>query len=788
MTREVTRIDLSNNTELLPNDLLQRLPACTTPLARKLGHHSSSNNNNSNDSSSNQHVTQLLLRRNGFEDLKNYSKALHCMRHHLHELSLRENNFSYIPFEILCLTQLTSLSLASNRIQDIPEGTLCSLSNLQWLSLSNNYLIQLPNDLAKCHRLKGLDIHSNEFSSIPPVIFELKNLEVLLIQRNRINQIPSAFPNRVHTLNLGFNALDHVPQTLVDALPTNLSHLYLSGNPLQTLPKDFLLQPTQHQQQKQSSNTKTQQQQRQLQLTSLDLHTCGLTEIAPSFFTYPAVRRLQRLNLAINQLSAIPDTLGLLTELEWLNLNDNRLSTLPASMGELTKLVKLGLVQNQLKCLPPRLFSRMQCLQKVDIRRNKLAYFPASVLALAPLTEAIAVEEVGVPLAVFHVVVPSPGGAAQSYCPPSCPVWSSRHQRTTTNENNDGDKSRSSSNSEGGGGALRTMLFYENPSMDHSTGILYSNKTILTLDYADTLLEQGADLHTSLDWPQTTTTCMTSKTEVARELPSCTITTDDDSSSSAVSSQVLSLREIAVRILLATHNKPPSPFSGPPTAVFCFEHMTEKHSTPRLIDAFPKERQAFLDKVASPNLVPEHIRQYIRQDSMRQCDHCGKWFSDSPFEIGYMARMCMERVRVPIRFSICSRACALNAVVQLHTASKGWRTVALPVQQLEHEDMAIEDTQAPALQEEVQLHVTNRVTGWKQLVRQGFYRLFKPFQRYSHHHYQQQQQQQQHHQYNNDSVDPPALITVTRQPIHTSNPRTTAFNHLPRDAIRLERF
>ena len=753
----------------LPDELLKQVspPSSTSNrIGQKINLHSNnidssgSSNNNSNDSlnsssSSDQHVTQLLLRRNGFEDLKQYEKVLHCMRHHLHELSLRENSFRYVPFEILCLSQLTSLSLASNIIEDIPEGTLCHLSNLQWLSLSNNNLLQLPQDLAKCYRLKGLDIHNNEFSiklfvyticfsycflgkdklltrrftlfvlkttcdfiAIPTVIFELQHLEVLLIQRNQIQHIPFAFPKKLHTLNLGFNALDHVPRTLIDDPPPCLTHLYLSGNPFGTLPDDFL------------------RYQSCLQLTSLDLHTCQLTEIAPSFFTFPAVRGLQRLNLAINQLRVIPTTIGLLTRLEWLNLNDNRLISLPNTMSELTQLVKLGLVQNQLTYLPPRIFSRMHCLQKVDIRRNKLSYFPASILALAPMTEVSTIEEVGVPLAVFQVLPTS--SITSCACPPSCPVLI-HNNKEKKRENTGSEEEEKERILTKGGGSIRTMLFYENPSMKHSTGIIYKDKTVLSLDHADMLLEQEADLSRALEefssrQQQPKTTCMNSKVQI--EDDDHYYHGDSEDSDEVSLPQVLSLLEITVRTLLSSTTMTPSGSAKKQQQLseyMCFEHMTEKFndntslSNRPLIDAFPKERQEFLKQTVSPQLVPDHIREYIQQDTMQQCDHCGQWFNNdmmtnsdggnSTFQIGYIARMCMERVRVPIRFNVCSRTCALNAVVQLHNASKGWRTITLPaVQQSEHGNRVVseQDTPHPEQQQqhqEIQFNVTNKVSG-----------------------------------------------------------------------------
>lgn len=89
-----------------------------------------------------------------------------AMRHHLRELSLKENRLEKVPPEILPLASLTSLSLASNQISSIDEDVFSHLKHLQWLSLSCNELVTLPDDLIDCRKLKGLDIHSNNFKGL----------------------------------------------------------------------------------------------------------------------------------------------------------------------------------------------------------------------------------------------------------------------------------------------------------------------------------------------------------------------------------------------------------------------------------------------------------------------------------------------------------------------------------------------------------------------------------------------------------------------------------------------
>lgn len=92
-----------------------------------------------------------------------YSKSLTDMRHSLREITLRNNEFTEFPEEIIVLVNLTSLSLAKNQLRLINMNIFPQLSQLTWLSLSNNFLQELPSDLDRCQNLLGIDISNNEF-------------------------------------------------------------------------------------------------------------------------------------------------------------------------------------------------------------------------------------------------------------------------------------------------------------------------------------------------------------------------------------------------------------------------------------------------------------------------------------------------------------------------------------------------------------------------------------------------------------------------------------------------
>ena len=117
------------------------------------------------------------------------------------------------------------------------------------------------------------------------------------------------------------------------------------------------------------------------QLQGLFLDNNWLTALPESL---GQLRQLQGLNLTNNQLTAQPESLGQLTQLQRLYLDNNRLTALPESLGQLTQLQRLDLDNNQLTTLPESLGQLTQ-LQRLDLDNNQLTTLPESLGQLTQL-------------------------------------------------------------------------------------------------------------------------------------------------------------------------------------------------------------------------------------------------------------------------------------------------------------------------------------------------------------------------------------------------------------------
>ena len=174
------------------------------------------------------------------------------------------NNFSLLPESLTCIqefTQLVDLNLSDNHLQEVPEG-LVKLKNLkrltfdfndfstlnefldleqvESLSLKNNAISSISEDIKCLKNLKILNLSGNQIAELPKELAELKNLKILNLSNNPLCVVPDWIDQFEHLEEL------HLTQTQLQSLPksiaklSNKTKLFLKKNPFQSLPKELL--------------------------------------------------------------------------------------------------------------------------------------------------------------------------------------------------------------------------------------------------------------------------------------------------------------------------------------------------------------------------------------------------------------------------------------------------------------------------------------------------------------------------------------------------------------------
>nr|AIO08102.1 variable lymphocyte receptor C [Petromyzon marinus]AIO08254.1 variable lymphocyte receptor C [Petromyzon marinus] len=111
------------------------------------------------------------------------------------------------------LKNLNELRLDSNKLQSLPVGVFDQLKNLNELRLSSNQLKSLPSGVFdSLTKLTRLDLNTNQLQSIPAGAFDkLTNLQTLELRNNELQSVPDgAFDSlaKVETLHLVNNPWD----------------------------------------------------------------------------------------------------------------------------------------------------------------------------------------------------------------------------------------------------------------------------------------------------------------------------------------------------------------------------------------------------------------------------------------------------------------------------------------------------------------------------------------------------------------------------------------------------
>jgi len=128
----------------------------------------------------------------------------------------------------------------SNQNRVIPSSTWTKLINLEYLSLKNDHLKQIPNEISNLKNLKILDLSGNDFEVLPKDFNKLVNLEVLILNDEKNMDFPktlnllSKLP-KLKSLHLENDNLTSLPDEIFKL--QNLESLFLNKNKLKDVPK-----------------------------------------------------------------------------------------------------------------------------------------------------------------------------------------------------------------------------------------------------------------------------------------------------------------------------------------------------------------------------------------------------------------------------------------------------------------------------------------------------------------------------------------------------------------------
>lgn len=130
---------------------------------------------------------------------------------------------------------------SNSRLQSLPTSLFCKLSDsLVVLSLKNNRLTSLPDEIGSMRSLQSLRLDGNLFTSLPDSICQLIGLEKLIVNNNFLTHLPDAIGDLINLreLNVANNRLGSLPLGLCNV---KLKELVVHPNPYCISPPQSVL-------------------------------------------------------------------------------------------------------------------------------------------------------------------------------------------------------------------------------------------------------------------------------------------------------------------------------------------------------------------------------------------------------------------------------------------------------------------------------------------------------------------------------------------------------------------
>ncbi|KAJ2947722.1 hypothetical protein O0L34_g9498 [Tuta absoluta] len=299
------------------------------------------------------------------------------------QLNLSTNEIVTFPQKIKRFRNLVLLDLSGNRLSDLPEDALRTLSALEVLDLSKNsfesWLNLNPNEvLQPASNLKILDLSHNKFNTLGNLanqeLLISSSLETLILDYNKIDSIHGQSPLS-GLINIRVLKVNHNPLIRIQNLmsPT-LKSMYASNCELSSFPHSALaflpslvyLKLSYNYRLVLSSSANT------LYSTSLrylDISYCNI--LKPSIQGFPYLRKALLNHNMIRYLESNEFLNN--TKLEYLDLSYNNIGSLKSdTFRGLTMLKHLDLSWNEIADVPEDSLLQMPSLSQIKLSRNYL--------------------------------------------------------------------------------------------------------------------------------------------------------------------------------------------------------------------------------------------------------------------------------------------------------------------------------------------------------------------------------------------------------------------------------
>ncbi|KOC64494.1 Leucine-rich repeat-containing G-protein coupled receptor 4 [Habropoda laboriosa] len=273
----------------------------------------------------NKHLRMLNLRNNLIGNFEENALS----RTNLTTLFLDGNQLEDLSFVTSLPRTMTELVLARNQISSISNGAFSNLSRLVYLNIADNKITKLQDNVFKgLDSLQVLIITRNSLTKIERQAFsDLKQLSTLYLHRNSLTELEKGTFSELESLkdlNLAWNKLERITKDSFADLPQTLDFLHIDLNGINSLEKG-------------------------------------------SFVNVPRFT----LSLTGNKISSIPRGAFDLPTLRDLHLNNNTLTTIEGDSYEgLPQLKRLWLNENQITEIPKGSCKNLGSLNILDISKN----------------------------------------------------------------------------------------------------------------------------------------------------------------------------------------------------------------------------------------------------------------------------------------------------------------------------------------------------------------------------------------------------------------------------------